>query len=159
MGSPRKTITRADAQPPFYVGVDLGGTGIKVGLVDDQGRTLGYQKIPTLVADGPEEGARRMAKAVYQIAQQAGLTAKQIAHVGLASPGTMDVPRGMLLEPHNLPGWYNFPIRDRVAHHTGRPVAYTNDANAAAYGEFGSAPGATFTAWCCLPSARASAVE
>jgi len=56
--------------------------------------------------------------------------------VGLGSPGTMDIPAGMLLEPHNLPGWYNFPIRDRLAVHSGRAVTFVNDANAAAYGEY-----------------------
>jgi glucokinase len=42
----------------------------------------------------------------------------------------------MLIRPHNLPGWHDFPIRDRVSHHCGLPVTYANDANAAAYGEF-----------------------
>jgi glucokinase len=48
----------------------------------------------------------------------------------------MDLPQGLLLEPGNLPNWWNFPIRDRVSHYCQRPVTYANDANAAAYGEF-----------------------
>jgi glucokinase len=47
----------------------------------------------------------------------------------------MDIPRGMFLEPHNLPHWYYFPIRDCVADEFGLPTAFANDANAAAYGE------------------------
>ena len=42
----------------------------------------------------------------------------------------------MILRPGNMPGWWDFPIRDRVSHHTGLPVTFANDANAAAYGEF-----------------------
>ena len=45
------------AQPPFFVGIDVGGTNIKIGLVDDQGRTLSHQSIKTLVERGPEDGA------------------------------------------------------------------------------------------------------
>jgi glucokinase len=56
----------------------------------------------------------------------------------------MDVPAGMLLEPPNLRGWDNFPIRDRVSEHCGLPVAFANDANAAAYGEFWVGSGRAF---------------
>lgn len=144
MTSSRSIVDPSAAESPFYAGVDLGGTGIKVGLVDNAGRTLAYRKIPTDVPSGPEEGARRMGETVAALAAEIHVDLDAIAHVGLASPGTMDVPRGMLLEPHNLPGWYNFPIRDRVAHHCDRPVAYTNDANAAAYGEFWVGTGSEF---------------
>jgi glucokinase len=48
----------------------------------------------------------------------------------------MDIPRGMFLEPHNLPHWHYFPIRDCVAEAFNLPVAFANDANAASYGEF-----------------------
>jgi glucokinase len=48
----------------------------------------------------------------------------------------MDIPRGLILEPSNLPGWRNFPVRDCLAGLLGLPVTYSNDANAAAYGEY-----------------------
>jgi glucokinase len=48
----------------------------------------------------------------------------------------MDIPAGMILRPGNMPGWWDFPIRDRLSHYAGRPVAFANDANAAAYGEY-----------------------
>jgi glucokinase len=77
-----------------------------------------------------------MAEAVHQAARSLGLGIDEIARIGLGSPGTMDVPAGMLLQPHNLPGWYDFPIRERLSAHAGLPVTFANDANAAAYGEF-----------------------
>jgi glucokinase len=124
------------AQRPFFVGIDVGGTNIKVGLVDDEGRTLSHQSIKTLVERGPEDGCQRMGEAFREVVAAAGLKPADVARVGLGTPGTMDVPNGMLLEPVNLKAWRNFPIRDRVAHHVGRPVTYANDAKAAAYGEF-----------------------
>ncbi len=124
------------ARPPFFVGIDLGGTNVKLGLVDDDGNRLAYASMPTNVPSGPEEGARRMGERALTLIAEAGVPTDAMPCVGLATPGTMDVPAGMLLEPHNLPGWSQFPIRDRLAHHCGKPVVYVNDANAAAYGEF-----------------------
>lgn len=144
MSEVRKFLSATEAQAPFFVGVDLGGTNIKIGLVDDRGRSLSWLTMPTATELGPEDGARRMGEGVHRVAAEAGLKPSDIARVGLVSPGTMDVPAGMLLEPHNLPGWYNFPIRDRVAHHAGLAVSYANDANAAAYGEFWIGAGRDF---------------
>jgi glucokinase len=136
MSDSRPTITRDQATAPLFAGIDLGGTNIKVGLVDDQGQLLGYRSVPTHVERGPEAGARRMADTVREIADAAGIGMAEVARVGLATPGTMDIPAGKLIKPVNFPSWHDFPIRDRVSHHCGRPVTYENDANAAAYGEF-----------------------
>ncbi len=132
----REFITAQDAQAPLFAGVDLGGTNIKVGLVDDLGRSLTHFSMPTETEKGPENGALRMGQAVHRAIQEAGVKPSDVARVGLGSPGTMDVPAGMLIRPHNLPGWFDFPIRDRVSHHSGFPVTFANDANAAAYGEY-----------------------
>ena len=80
------------SQSPFYAGIDLGGTNIKTGLVDDLGRTLAYHREPTLVAQGPEDGAQRMGQSVLRVAELAGINVNQIARVGLGTPGTMDIP-------------------------------------------------------------------
>jgi len=129
-------IRREDAVGPFYVGVDLGGTNVKVGVVDDRGRSLSAMSIPTESKKGPEDTTRRMALAVAEAIRRAGLGHDDIARVGLGSPGTMDIPAGLLVSPVNLKGWDGFPIRQRLADHCGHKVAFSNDASAAAYGEF-----------------------
>jgi glucokinase len=129
-------ISVQEAKRPLFVGIDLGGTNIKVGLVDDSGRTIRFLSVPTLVERGAEDGARRMGEAARQVVADAGLTMADVARAGLGTPGTMDLAAGMLLEPVNLPSWRHFPIRDRVAFHAGLPVTYANDAGAAAYGEY-----------------------
>ena len=134
----------AQSHAPYFIGIDVGGTGIKIGLVDDQGQTLGYKRIPTEVEQGPLAAVERIGHAVKKVIAGAGLQESQIVAVGLATPGTMDIPRGMFLNPVNLPGWGNYPIRDKVAGVTGKPVAYANDANAAAYGEFWIGGGAEY---------------
>ena len=136
MTSTRTLVPLAAATPPFYAGVDLGGTNIKAALVDDAGRLLAFHTEPTHAARGPEDTAARMGAAVHTLARQVGLVSTDIARVGLGTPGPHDLPRGLIVQSGNLPGWENFPIRDRVAAHCGHPVTYANDANAAAYGEF-----------------------
>jgi glucokinase len=134
MGNDRLPL--AEARHPLFAGVDLGGTNIKSALVDDLGRVVVFRSEPTLAAQGPEDTAARMGKAVHSLASEAGIATADIAHVGLGSPGPLDIPAGRIVHSGNLPGWDDFPLRDRVAAHCGRPVAFANDANAAAYGEF-----------------------
>jgi len=124
------------ARLPLYAGLDLGGTNIKAALVDDEGRLVGFHTEPTHAARGPEDTAARLGRCVHSLAARVGLAAADVARVGLGSPGPLDIPAGTIVRSGNLPGWDDFPLRDRVAAHCGRPVTFANDANAAAYGEF-----------------------
>jgi len=130
-----------EPRPPFYLGIDLGGTNIKSGVVDDSARSLSSISIETQADKGPEAGVESLAEAGRLAVEASGLKWDQIAGVGLGSPGTMDLARGMLLEPPNLPGWNQLPIRDLLAEKLGRPTILQNDANAAAYGEYWAGAG------------------
>jgi glucokinase len=140
----RQLISTSEARSPFFVGVDVGGTSIKIGVVDDLGRSLSWLSIPTDVAKGPELAIRRMGAALLQAIDDAGLEPAQIAAVGLGTPGTLNAEAGLLISPSNLPGWWNFPIRDRLSEACGRPVTHVNDGNAAGYGEFWVGTGRTY---------------
>jgi len=120
----------------LYLGVDVGGTNTKVGVVNDHGESLSYLSVPTHADRGPEAGLQMIAGAARRAVEECGKSIDDIRAVGLATPGTMDIPAGMLLNPPNLPEWHDFPIRDRLAAELGRPTVLQNDANAAAYGEF-----------------------
>jgi len=130
-----------EPRPPFYLGIDLGGTNIKSGVVEDSGRPLSSVSIETQADLGPEVGVENLAEAGRLAVKQSGLSWDQIAGVGLGSPGTMDLSRGMLLEPPNLPGWNQLPIRDLLAAKLKKPTILQNDANAAALGEFWAGAG------------------
>jgi len=130
-----------EPRPPFYLGIDLGGTNIKSGVVDDSARPLSSISIETLAEKGPVAGVESLAEAGRLAVEASGLSWDQITGIGLGSPGTMDLSRGMLLEPPNLPGWNQLPIRDLLAEKLGRPTALQNDANAAAYGEYWAGAG------------------
>ncbi len=125
-----------NVRAPFYVGIDVGGTNIKAGVVDDEGRSLCHVSVPTEAARGPHVGLDNISRAAEMAIARSGLTRDALRGVGLATPGTMDIPAGYLLDPPNLPGWTNFPIRDRLAEKLHLSTVLQNDANAAAYGEF-----------------------
>ncbi|MBI1248398.1 ROK family protein [bacterium] len=129
---------------PLFCGVDVGGTNIKIGLVDDHGNTVEYQKIPTNETEGPQRYMERTTEVIKKMMEVIRRPMDNIAAIGLATPGTMDIEAGLLLEPHNLPNSYNFPIRDCLSNLTGRPVIYANDANAAAFGEYWLGSGKEF---------------
>ncbi len=123
-------------RPPFYLGIDLGGTNIKAGVVDDAGRPASSVSLETRAARGPEVGLATLDRAGRLAVAGSGLSWDDVASVGLGTPGTMDIQAGLLLEPPNLPGWDNLPIRDLLADRLGKPTILQNDANAAAYGEY-----------------------
>ncbi len=129
-------MSASPGRAPFYLGIDLGGTNIKSGVVDDSGRVLSSVSRPTDVDEGPEAGIDHLAEAGHNALKEAGLAWDAIAGVGLGSPGTMDLEAGLLLDPPNLRGWENLPIRDLLSRRLGKKVIFQNDGNAAAYGEY-----------------------
>jgi glucokinase len=145
MSSDRTLLPLSEATRPFYAGIDLGGTNIKAALLDDLGRIVEFHTEPTHAARGPEDAAARMGRAVHTLAGRAGIATTDVARVGLGSPGPLDIPAGTIVRAGNLPGWDDFPLRDRVAAHAGCKVTFANDANAAGYGEYwvGSARGSS----------------
>ena len=129
-------MTESLNNPRLLLGLDLGGTNVKAGVVDALGNVVGQAQVPTEADRGPNHGVRQIVNAGLAAMQACGLPKDAIHAVGLATPGTMDIPTGMLLDPPNLPGWENFPIRQAVADQLGMPTILQNDANAAAYGEY-----------------------
>ncbi|MFZ4732545.1 MAG: ROK family protein [Pirellulales bacterium] len=129
-------IPASSATAPLFAGVDLGGTNIKVGLVDDRGRTLAFHTERTRVDSGPDDVCRRMGEGVLTVARLAGVAPAAIARVGLGTPGPQDLKAGTIIRAGNLPGFDGYPVRDAVSRACGLPVTFANDATAAGYGEF-----------------------
>src|SRR5207244_816890 len=90
---------------------DVGGSSMKAGVVDDSGRALGTATLSTEAQKGQDHGLRRMAAAIRRAVKNAGLTLKAIVAIGVATPGTMDIPAGVILDPPNLKPWRNVPVR------------------------------------------------
>ena len=121
---------------PKFVGLDVGGSSMKAGVVDGAGHTLSKVSLPTEAERGQAFGLDRMCETIRQAISKAGLVLDQIAAIGVATPGTMDIPGGIILDPPNLKPWLNVPVRQHIEKKFALPTAFQNDANAAAFGEY-----------------------
>ena len=117
------------------IGVDLGGTSIRVGLFDSSMKVLGSQRFDTRVTEGPEAAVDRIAATVNELITTYAAS-PSIRGVGIGSPGPIDLRAGVLGELPNLPGWGYFPLRSALADATGFRVILESDANAAAIAEW-----------------------
>lgn len=121
----------------YFVGLDVGGTTMKAAVVGDDGRPLTPPvSLPTRPERGQEVGLETMCETIRQAIAAARLSQNDIAAIGVATPGLMDIRAGIILDPPNLKPWKNVPVREHIRQAFGKPTAYQNDANAAAYGEF-----------------------
>jgi glucokinase len=121
------------------VGVDLGGTNIKAGLVDENAVIKSKSSVPT--GQGAEVVVKNIINAAEQAIEQAGIKRSEVVGIGIGSPGPMSHRQGMVINPGNLPGMKNVPVRELVTKATGIRTTLENDANAAAFGEFWAGAG------------------
>ncbi len=116
------------------LGIDLGGTFIKGGVIDPLGKIITDDKIPTECGKGAEAVAENIAYLSKRLMSDAKITCEDVSGIGIGVPGMIDSERGVVVVSENLK-MYNFEIRDRVEKLTGLTVKIVNDANAAALGE------------------------
>jgi glucokinase len=127
---------------PVYVGLDVGGTTMKAGVVDDDGRPFGPPvSLSTEAHRGQEFGLERMCETIRRAVESVRVSWERVAAIGVATPGLMDIPAGIILDPPNLRPWKNVPVRQYVHDKFKVPTAFQNDANAAAYGELWAGAG------------------
>ncbi len=119
----------------YYVGIDLGGTNIVAGVVDEGCQILAKAETKTRAPRPAEEVCADMAAVYRQALAAAGLAEGEIAWIGVGSPGVIDKAAGRVELAANL-GFQGAPVRQLLQALTGKPVYLDNDANAAAYGEF-----------------------
>lgn len=120
----------------YCIGVDLGGTFIKFGLLDDDNNPSELFQLPTPIDGGAEAVIEQMIAGSRQLMQGDGLGAGDVVGIGIGSPGPLDLKKGMVIAMPNIVGMENAPLRDRLSEALGIPGVLENDANAAAYGEY-----------------------
>jgi glucokinase len=118
----------------YLVGIDLGETTLKAGLVDENGRILSKESIKTRADRKAADIVRDMAYLAQNVLANAKMAPDRIAAIGIGSPGTPDNLRGVLVHADNLP-FLNVPMRTEIRKILDRPVFLDNDANCAALAE------------------------
>lgn len=118
----------------YYAGIDLGGTFIKCGIVDEKGHIVIKDKIPTGRERHYREIAADMAACVRGLAEKAGIEFSMLGGAGIGSPGTVDSKNGVIVYSNNI-DWKDVPLGGAAEEALGLPTFVANDANAAALGE------------------------
>lgn len=120
------------------IGVDIGGTKVAAGLVDDGGKILSQVRRPMLASGAPDAALESVTAAIDAVCAQVSSnspTMRTFPAIGMCAPGPLDPSTGIVINPPNLPSWRNFPLVSKVADRYRVPVKLDNDANAAALAE------------------------
>ncbi|WP_270180159.1 ROK family protein [Alkalihalobacillus sp. CinArs1] len=114
----------------YYMGIDLGGTNLRVGVTDEQGHLLQVMQIPTIATSGYTSIIARMIDLIKELTDT-----YKVETIGIGSPGPLNPFDGIVMSPPNLPGWKDVPITEIVQKEVSIPTLLINDADAAALGE------------------------
>lgn len=142
---PVEAVPDGSASPVYVLGLDIGGTKLAAGVVDDQGAVRSFAVESTRPEEGPERGLERLFELGSRAVAEAGLGWAEVGAVGIGSGGPLDARAGVLVAPPHLPGWRDVPIVARAEEAFRLPVVLENDATAAAAGEhrYGAGAGTT----------------
>lgn len=115
-----------------FVGVDVGGTKVAAGLVNEDGEISAQVRVAMAADSSAQRGLDSVLSAIAHVIPHDG---KGIAGIGICAPGPLDPKTGVILNPPNIPCWRNFPLAAAVRKKYSVPVKVDNDANAAALAE------------------------
>lgn len=119
----------------YKMGIDLGGTNIAIGIVDENNKVIHRISKPTCLPDSPENIVGRIFFAAKECMAKAGLVVEDISTIGIGSPGAIDSEKGIILFSNNFQ-YKNVPLGQMLSEKFGKTVYCENDANAAAFGEY-----------------------
>jgi glucokinase len=120
--------------PDFSIGVDLGGTNLRIATVSGEGELLEKVTFGTKVALNRDDLIDQMCDAIQRLSGKYKGAGKLLG-AGIGIPGIIDMSTGMLRKSANLPGWEDYPVRAEIERRLGTRVVLENDANVAALGE------------------------
>ena len=146
-----REVSSKSVEGQFSLGVDLGGTNLRVAAYRSGKQVAELISLPTRLTQGRERVIRDLKDAVIALRsrfQQHG----ESAGIGVGSPGPLELPAGVIRNPPNLPGWDGFQLRAAIEEAIAEPIYLDSDANAAALAEFelGSARAAGIHSLCML---------
>ena len=117
-----------------YVGIDVGGTGIKIGVVDGAGKVLEHGETPTLVNRPYQEIIRDMGTCMLDVLQKSGVSKDEVEAIGVGIPGIADNQTGVVIFCTNM-AWRNVPLREELRKYLDKPIYIDNDATVAGLAE------------------------
>ncbi len=125
----------------LLIGIDLGGTNIKIGCFDAHLKLLKKTSITTDADSGPQAVVKNMLAAISELVNESGFSSSDISAAGIGTPGPADYKAGIIINSTNMPAFKNAPIRQMLSDGLHCPVVFDNDANVACFGEFTAGAG------------------
>lgn len=125
------------------IGIDVGGTNVKIALVDEKGGIIYSNSVPTRAEMGYEYTVNIIKQAIYDLLKETKLEPKNIEGIGFGFPGQVDYKSGIVRLAPNIPGWVDVPIAKLIEDEFNIPTRVDNDVRCAALGElnFGAGKG------------------
>lgn len=125
------------------IGIDVGGTNVKIALVDGEGKIIYSNSVPTYAQMGYEYTVNNIKQAIRDLMKETNTDAKEIEGIGFDFPGQVDYKTGVVKLAPNIPGWINVPIAQMIEEEFNIPTRIDNDVRCAALGElkFGAGKG------------------
>lgn len=125
------------------IGIDVGGTNVKIALVDGEGKIIYSNSVPTYAQMGYEYTVNNIKQAIRDLMKETNTDAKEIEGIGFDFPGQVDYKTGVVKLAPNIPGWINVPIAQMIEEEFDIPTRIDNDVRCAALGElkFGAGKG------------------
>ena len=120
----------------LFLGIDIGGSSVKLGVITATGQVEARRTAALVVDQGRNAGLESIFGEAEACLEDAEVSASDLRGIGVAAPGTMDLAAGVILQPFNLPGWEDLPLKELTQQRLRAPTVLVNDANAAAFGEF-----------------------
>ena len=117
------------------IGIDVGGTNVKLALVNDNGQIVYSNSVPTRAEMGYEFTVNNIKQAIYELLKETKLEAKDIQGIGFGFPGQVDYKAGIVRNAPNIPGWVEVPIAKLIEDEFNIPTRVDNDVRCAALGE------------------------
>ncbi len=132
--------------PKLAVGIDIGGTKIAAGIIDESARVVARHISKTHAGRPPEEVITATVEAFQAVIAQAGLKTHEVSGLGVGFGGHVNGMAGLVLTSSNMPAWDNHPLRDHLQARLGLPVILENDSNCCGWGEyrFGAGQGSRY---------------
>ena len=144
------------------IGIDIGGTNIKIGILTKDGKIIHKTLIPTysIVRDAymrplhppekPQDIVKRLCDAVKNLCYKNKIKLSEIVKIGIGCPGPLNSKKGIIYSTPNLFGWENFPLKKCIERHLKIPTVVNNDANSATYGEYWLGAGKGYSTVVCF---------
>ena len=119
----------------YYIGVDLGGTNVAIGIVTEEGKITAKKSFKTAAERPFEEIIKDMANCIKLLLEENSISLEDVKSIGIGSPGNINSDSGTLVYANNFAYGKNIPLREMMQRYIDKPVYVGNDANVAALGE------------------------